>query len=88
VVLPKKGATLGSTTMAKAEKLSVSIDKDELAWARAHARATGRSMSAVMTEALRERRRTEAMDRLLQALGADEIGAADMSAIRAEIYGK
>jgi hypothetical protein len=74
--------------MAKAEKLSVSIDKEELAWARAYARASGTSLSAVLTEALRDRRRAEAMDRLLDKLRAHEITDETMSAIRAEIYGR
>ena len=73
--------------MAKAEKLSVSIEKHELAWARAHAKRSGKSLSAVLTEALREKRRAEAMDRLLQRLRANRITPEQMAAIRAEIYG-
>ncbi len=74
--------------MAGTEKLSVSIQSEELAWARAHAKRSGMSLSAVLTEALREKRRAEAMDRLLKKLRADRVTAAQMAAIRAEIYGK
>ena len=73
--------------MAKVEKLSVSIHNEELEWARAHAKKAGKSLSAVLTEALRDKRRGEAMDRLLKKYGADKISGAQMAAIRAEIYG-
>lgn len=74
--------------MAKAEKLSVSIQKEELERARAHAEKAGKSLSAVLTEALRDKRRGEAMDRLLKKYGADKISDEQMAAIRAEIYAK
>jgi hypothetical protein len=74
--------------MTKAEKLSVSIQREELQWARAHAEKAGKSLSAVLTEALRDKRRGEAMDRLLKKYGADKISDDQMAAIRAEIYAK
>jgi hypothetical protein len=74
--------------MAAAEKLSVSIHKEELAWARKYAKASGRSLSAVLTEALREQRRARAMDALLEKLRADKIGSEQIAALRAEIYRK
>jgi hypothetical protein len=74
--------------MAKVEKLSVSIHEEELAWARRHAKRSKKSLSAVLTEALRDKRRAEALDRLLRKLRAGEISDAKMAAIRAEIYGE
>jgi hypothetical protein len=79
---------MGNTMVAKAEKLSVSIQKQELEWARAHAEKAGKSLSAVLTEALRDKRRGEAMDRLLKKYGADKISDEAMAAIRAEVYGR
>jgi hypothetical protein len=40
-----------------------------------------------MTEALREQRRLEAMDRLLKKLGADKITDEQIARLRAEVYG-
>jgi hypothetical protein len=80
----------GSTkagAMARSVKLSVSIEKAELEWARREARRTGKTLSAVMTEALREQRRLEAMDRLLKKLGADKITDEQIARLRAEVYG-
>jgi hypothetical protein len=74
--------------MARAAKLSVSIQKEELEWAREEAERTGTSVSAVLTEALRRQRRAQAMRRLLKKLGADKISDRQMAAIRAELYGK
>ena len=72
--------------MARAEKLSVSIEKSELEWARERAQASGKSLSAVLTEALREQRRGAAMDRLLRKLGAGKLTPEQMAKARSEIY--
>lgn len=71
-----------STTV---KKLSVSIEEPEYKWAKAHAKATGKSLSGVLTEALREQRRLAAMDRLIKEHGADKTSDAEMAKIRAEI---
>jgi hypothetical protein len=42
-------------------KVSVAIGEDELAWARSVARREGKSLSAVLTESLAERRRLAAL---------------------------
>jgi hypothetical protein len=73
--------------MARAQKLSVSIDHGELESARARARASGKSLSAVLTDALREQRRAAAMDRLLRKLGAGKLTAEQLAAAREELYG-
>ena len=70
------------------KKLSVSIEETEYKWAKSHAKATGQSLSGVLTLALREQRRLAAMDRLLRKLGADKISDEKMAKIRAEIYAK
>jgi len=74
--------------MARAEKLSVSIEKSELDWAREQAQSSGKSLSAVLTDALREQRRAAAMDRLLRKLGAGKLTAEQLTKARAEIYGR
>lgn len=73
--------------MARTVKLSVSIEEAELEWARREARRTGKTLSTIMTEALREQRRLEAMDRLLKKLGADKISEEQIARLRAEVYG-
>jgi hypothetical protein len=74
--------------MATAEKLSVSIHKQELAWARTYAKTSGRSLSSVLTEALREQRRAQAMARLLRRLGAGKLTRAELDAADAELFGR
>lgn len=71
--------------MATAEKISISVSRDHLEWARKRARAQRTSLSAVVSEALLRQRQAEAGVRLLQDLGTDDIAAADLEAIRAEI---
>jgi hypothetical protein len=67
------------------KKISVSLDEEDYRWAKAHAKSTKRSLSAVLNEALREQRRLAAMDKLIKAYGADKFNAADMAKIRMEI---
>lgn len=74
--------------MAKAIKLSVSIQKQEHSWARARAAKAGISFSALMSEALRDKRRAEAMERLLKRYEAGKISDERMAMIRAEMYRK
>jgi UDP-N-acetylglucosamine:LPS N-acetylglucosamine transferase len=69
---------------ARVEKLSVTLGAEEAAWARAQAEASGRSLSAVLTEAVRRQRKLEAMDRLLAELGTDDITEEELAAVRAE----
>jgi hypothetical protein len=73
--------------MAAVEKLSVSIQKNELDWARKYAKASGQSLSAVLTEALRDKRRMEAMDRLIKKYGTDRFTAKQLAKARAELHG-
>lgn len=50
-------------------KVSVAIGEDELAWARSVARREGKSLSAVVTESLAERKRLAAMRDVLEWMG-------------------
>ena len=50
-------------------KVSVAIGEDELAWARSVARREGKSLSAVVTESLAERRRLAAMREVVEWMG-------------------
>jgi hypothetical protein len=69
---------------ARVEKLSVTLGVEEAAWARLQAKASGLSVSAFLTEAVRSQRKLEAMDRLLVELGTDDITEEDLAAVRAE----
>jgi hypothetical protein len=53
-------------------KVSVAIGEDELAWARLVARREGKSLSAVVTESLAERKRLAAMREVLEWMGEGE----------------
>jgi hypothetical protein len=72
---------------ARMEKISVSIDTREVAWARKQAKALGTSLSAVLTDALRRQRKLAAMDRLLAELGTDDITEEELLAVHAERVG-
>ena len=50
-------------------KVSVAIGEDELAWARSVARREGKSLSAVLTESLAERRRLAALREVVSWMG-------------------
>lgn len=50
-------------------KVSVAIEKDELEWARAVARREGKSLSAVVSESLAERRRLAALREVVAWMG-------------------
>lgn len=56
-------------TMASTEKISVSIDSDELAWLRKRAARRGGNLSSVVTEAARLLRQQEARQAVLRRLG-------------------
>jgi hypothetical protein len=53
-------------------KVSVAIGEDELEWARSVARREGKSLSAVVTESLAERRRLAALGEVLEWMGRGE----------------
>ncbi len=71
--------------MSMAEKVSVSVSREDLAWARKRARLRGTSLSAVVSEALLRQRQAEAGMRLLAELGTGDITAADVEAVHAEL---
>jgi hypothetical protein len=69
------------------QKVSVSLDADDLAWARQEAKERSMSLSAVLSESLHRRRKAQALGNLLTRLGADKISSAELSSLRAELYG-
>ena len=71
--------------MATAEKISVSVSADDLAWARKRARDRRTSLSAVVSEALLRQRQAEAGVLLLEDLGTEDITEADLDTIRSEL---
>lgn len=70
--------------MAVAEKISISLGPDDLAWARRRAKADAMSLSAVLAEAVRRQRQAEARIRLLADLGTDDITDREREAVRNE----
>lgn len=57
--------------MAKAKKISISVDAEELKWLRQRARRRGGNLSAVIAEATRLLKQREARDRMLEWIGKD-----------------
>ena len=55
--------------MTATAKVSVAIGRDELAWAKTVARREGKSLSAVVTESLAERRRLTALAEVVAWMG-------------------
>jgi hypothetical protein len=49
-----------------AEKISVSLDREDLAWLRQQARKRRTSLSAVLADAVHEARRARALDEFLE----------------------
>ena len=70
--------------MRVTEKVSVSLAAEDVEWARQRAERDATSLSAVLTEALRRQRQSEARQRLLAELGTDDLTPADIDAARAE----
>jgi hypothetical protein len=70
--------------MAAAEKISISLGAEDLAWARRQAKAGAKSLSAVLAEAVRRQRQAEARARLLADLGTDDITERERDAVRNE----
>lgn len=77
-------------SMASTEKISVTIPTDELEWARKRAEAEGASLSSIVSDALRERRRLEAMREVSAWLseGQPEVTPAEIDAVRREWAGE
>lgn len=55
--------------MAAVDKISISIDTELLRWAKDRAEQDGTSLSALIGDALAERRRLEALDEVIEWLG-------------------
>ncbi|MEW5852232.1 MAG: hypothetical protein AB2A00_25810 [Myxococcota bacterium] len=71
--------------MRKVAKVSVSLDAEDLKWLRRRARRSGRTLSAVFSEAARLMRQVEAREELVRELGdAARLTDAERTAIDAE----
>jgi hypothetical protein len=70
--------------MSSTAKISVAVGHEELAWARAAAKRRGKSLSAVVTEALAEQKRLDAMRDVLDWLseGAEPLTPKERAAAR------
>ena len=68
-----------------AVKVSVSIDEKELRWMKRQAKKRKTTLSALVSEAVGEWRRTRALELLIEELGGPlELGQDELAAIRAE----
>lgn len=63
--------------MVSTAKVSVAIGRDELAWAKTLARSEGKSLSAVVTESLAERRRLVALAEVVAWMGEGQPALSD-----------
>jgi hypothetical protein len=71
--------------MSTAEKVSISVDANDLKWLRRRAKQRGGNLSAVFAEATRLLRQREARERLLERFGEDAaVSSQEADAIRAE----
>jgi hypothetical protein len=71
--------------MASAQKVSISVEANDLKWLRNRAKRGGGNLSAVFAEATRLLRQREARERLLKRFGEDaETSQREAEAIRAE----
>ena len=71
--------------MKATEKISVSLAKDDLKWAKAQAKARGASLSAVVSEAIHRQRQSQARMKLLDALGGvEDVTQEELDAVRYE----
>lgn len=70
-------------------KVSVAIGEDELAWARSVARREGKSLSAVVTESLAERRRLAALREVVSWMGEGQepLSEEELAAANRELAG-
>jgi hypothetical protein len=74
--------------MAGAQKVSISVDADDLKWLRRRAKRRGGNLSAVLAEATALLRQREARERLLERFGDDaSVSSQEADAIRAEWRG-
>jgi hypothetical protein len=73
--------------MAGVAKISVSLERGDVAWAKTTAKRRKMTVSAVIAEALAQKRQAEARARLLDMLGASDITAEDEDAMRRELAG-
>jgi hypothetical protein len=74
--------------MSSAQKVSISVDADDLKWLRRRAKRRGGNLSAVFAEATRLLRQREARERLLERFAEDaEVSPGEADAIRAEWRG-
>jgi hypothetical protein len=67
-----------------AAKVSVAIGRDELTWARDRAAKEGKSLSALLTETISERRRLDALAEVVAWMGDDKpaLSEAELTAAR------
>lgn len=76
--------------MGAVEKVSVAIGREELGWAKNRAAREGKSLSALLTETLAERRRLEALAEVVAWMGEDApaVSKAELAAARRELRGR
>ena len=70
--------------MKATEKISVSLTREDVEWAKARAKALHASLSSVLSEALRRQRKAEALRELINDMGGPDVTQEELDAIREE----
>jgi hypothetical protein len=83
----RKSSAEPSARARAARKLRISLAAEDAEWAVGEARARKLSVSALVGEAIHHQRRHAALGRLLSELGV-KLTAAELAALRAELYAK
>ncbi|HEY5569334.1 MAG TPA: hypothetical protein VIM81_19080 [Gammaproteobacteria bacterium] len=83
-----RGRTSKPDAPAGVAKISVSVPFDELEWAKEKAGREGSTVSAVIADALRERRQTEAWNEFMTwALDGRPLSPEEIAAAETELWG-
>jgi hypothetical protein len=82
---PPRSPARATQRASRSQKVSVSIQSEDLAWLRRRAKAYGGNLSAVLAEATRLLRQRESREALVAMLGdAAEMSTEEAEAIRRE----
>jgi len=75
--------------LRRSRKLSIAVPRETAAWARKNARELKKSLSAIVTEAIEERRRARASTRFLdERVGDEPLTPRELAAARRELAWK
>lgn len=70
--------------MKATEKISVSLAREDVQWAKSRAKTLRASLSSVLSEALRRQRKAEALRQLIGDMGGPAVTQEELDAVREE----